>query len=241
MSASFLLTHSRYNRKVFLSAVLCFHRITDNRIPWTPTKKLEVLRGLCGNEALSRIVLVTTMWDTVDDAVREERLRELQDVHWKEMITQGSTTFCYLNTPQSASTLLLDLIAKSTQKSQPMPSQRQRLNLTELHRRTTRQELCARLEQLAEKWEDIRYKLRTESTDEYGSNDVRKEYDDLKVEINEVVRQIELLKRPLGQRNRTRIVKKLTVSCSPVVLVFMFHFKSSRIDNLCILVSFHIQ
>ena len=49
------------------------------------------------------------------------------------------------------------------------------------------------------------------------------------------------LRLPFGQRILARIVKRLTVSCSPVMLVFMFHLKSSRIDNLRILVSFHIN
>lgn len=57
------------------------------------------------------------MWGAVDDEVGYERLAKLQVDHWKAMITQGSTTFRYLNTPKSASTFLMDLIMKTVKKA----------------------------------------------------------------------------------------------------------------------------
>ena len=116
-----------YQRKVFLSAILCFHRITDNRVLlWTPS-------------SLSRIDLVTIMWDAVDDEVGYERLAELQVDHWKAMITQGSTMFRYLNTPESASTFLMDLIMKIV--TSPVLPLEQVSDLRELCGRAARREL----------------------------------------------------------------------------------------------------
>ncbi|KAF9053472.1 hypothetical protein BJ165DRAFT_1317340, partial [Panaeolus papilionaceus] len=37
-------------------------RISDNRMTRSKTKSLELFKALCGTEAASRVVVVTTMW-----------------------------------------------------------------------------------------------------------------------------------------------------------------------------------
>jgi hypothetical protein len=39
------------------------HRITDNRMAGSPLKNPELLKKLCGEDALSKLVLVKTMWE----------------------------------------------------------------------------------------------------------------------------------------------------------------------------------
>lgn len=102
----------RYKKEVSLSAILCFHRITDG-VPWTPSKRLlPALRELCGNDNLSQIVLVTTMWDKVDDKLGHRRLAELRDNHWNAMVQQGST-HRHLNIPESAKAILQHIFEES--------------------------------------------------------------------------------------------------------------------------------
>lgn len=103
---------------ILLSAILCFHRISDNRVAANhitvdPLKHLFMFRKLCGNEAESRIVLTTTMWDEVQETVGKSRLVELESTHWKTMIERGSTTFRYWNTQESARELL-QMVAEQT-------------------------------------------------------------------------------------------------------------------------------
>ncbi|KAI6102827.1 P-loop containing nucleoside triphosphate hydrolase protein [Pisolithus sp. B1] len=76
-----------------LSAILYFHRISDNRMAGTPLKNLRFFERLCGKNAMSKVTLVTTMWDEAGSEVGKERLTELKQGHWKGMISQGSTTF----------------------------------------------------------------------------------------------------------------------------------------------------
>ncbi|KAI6042347.1 P-loop containing nucleoside triphosphate hydrolase protein [Pisolithus marmoratus] len=76
-----------------LSAILYFHRISDNRMAGTPLKNLRFFEKLCGKNAMANTILVTTMWDEVEPEVGEERLKELKDSYWKMMISAGSTTF----------------------------------------------------------------------------------------------------------------------------------------------------
>ncbi|KAL4062537.1 hypothetical protein J3A83DRAFT_4053966, partial [Scleroderma citrinum] len=96
--------HETYDRKA--TAILCFHPITDNRMRWSPSNKLAVLQELCEDTSVSKIVLVTTMWDEVDEDIGNERLAEFRENYWKTMILQGARTFRYWNTPESARELL---------------------------------------------------------------------------------------------------------------------------------------
>ncbi|KIM56678.1 hypothetical protein SCLCIDRAFT_74254, partial [Scleroderma citrinum Foug A] len=97
---------SKYEKKVFLSAVLCFHPIIDNRVRWTSCDRLPLLHELCGNSPRSQFVLVTTMWDDVEEKVGMERLAELKENYWRPMIERGFRLFCYRNTSESAAELL---------------------------------------------------------------------------------------------------------------------------------------
>ncbi|KAI6039635.1 P-loop containing nucleoside triphosphate hydrolase protein, partial [Pisolithus marmoratus] len=101
---------SEYKKGTLLSNILYFHRISDNCMARAPLKNLGVFQKLCGAKAMSQVVLVTTMWDEVDEVVGNERLEELKNNYWKLMIAQGSTTYCYLNTLESSSQLLSQLI-----------------------------------------------------------------------------------------------------------------------------------
>lgn len=109
---------SRYKKKVFFSAILCFQPISDNRIRWSSWSKPQVLRDLSGNDVKAPIVLVTTMWDLVDERLGIERLAILKDT-LKPKIGQGFRTFCYRNTRASGEEILRAVIDRST-KSGPL-------------------------------------------------------------------------------------------------------------------------
>ncbi|KAI6107629.1 hypothetical protein EDD16DRAFT_1458906, partial [Pisolithus croceorrhizus] len=101
-----------YKKSTLLSGILYFHRISDNRMAGTLLKNLGVFQKLCGDKALSHVVLVTTMWDEVEESVGNMRLEELEGNYWKMMIAQGSTTYRYVNTPESSRQLLSQVVKK---------------------------------------------------------------------------------------------------------------------------------
>ncbi|KAL4062860.1 hypothetical protein J3A83DRAFT_4300977 [Scleroderma citrinum] len=105
-----------YERKALLSSVLYFHRITDNRMAGTPLKNFRVFEKLCGDHAMAQVILVTTMWDEVEDDVGKDRLAELRSTYWKGMISHGSTTFRYENTKESATRLLEEMAEKGIER-----------------------------------------------------------------------------------------------------------------------------
>ena len=69
----------------------------------TPLKDLAVLKGLCGDENMKNIVLVTTMWDeSQDESIGSKREEELLSTFWKDMVCLGSRTCRFQGTRESA-------------------------------------------------------------------------------------------------------------------------------------------
>jgi flagellar biosynthesis GTPase FlhF len=73
-----------------LSGIIYLHRITDVRMGGSATKNIQLLREICGNQFLSRVTLVTTMWDSVNQNIGANRERELQKSYWKEILDYGA-------------------------------------------------------------------------------------------------------------------------------------------------------
>ena len=69
----------------------------------TPLKNLAVFKDLCGDENLKNIVLVTTMWDELqDESLGSKREGELLSTFWKDMIHLGSRTRRFQRNHESA-------------------------------------------------------------------------------------------------------------------------------------------
>ncbi|KAF8159712.1 hypothetical protein B0H34DRAFT_415061 [Crassisporium funariophilum] len=80
-----------YEHKILLAGILYFHRITDNRMSGTPHRNLRMFGQLCGDKAAHKVVLVTTMWDRVQEHLGNMREEELRNVYWSKMLASGST------------------------------------------------------------------------------------------------------------------------------------------------------
>lgn len=67
-----------------LSGIIYLHRISDIRMSGSSTKSLRMFRKLCGTENMSKVSLVTTMWDKVtpEEGARRERQLDGPDGFW---------------------------------------------------------------------------------------------------------------------------------------------------------------
>lgn len=74
-----LLLGDPYRNKILLSGIIYAHRITDIRMQGSAKKNLLMFRQLCGQDALNKVVLVTTMWDKVSNDEGVKRETELPD------------------------------------------------------------------------------------------------------------------------------------------------------------------
>ncbi|KAG6335341.1 hypothetical protein ID866_3752 [Astraeus odoratus] len=200
-----------YQKDALLSAVLYFHRISDNRMAGTPLKNLRVFEKLCGKKAMSRVILVTTMWDEVEKEIGEERLAELKRSYWKAMISRGSVPFKYENSSKSAKKLLRDLVDEKRKQDRVLLQQEISVLKMELRETDAGQELCSRLEQLAERRLEVLQRLRTEREREASNTrtaeDLRREYDELKVQLDATVGQVQALGLSRKQRTLTAFRK----------------------------------
>ena len=102
------ISQDSYQKDILLSGLLFFHRISDNRMGGSPIKHLKMFQNLCGIEALKNVVLVTTMWDEVDEEEGNNRESELTSSYWKTMIELGCHTSRFHNNTESA----LDIVSQ---------------------------------------------------------------------------------------------------------------------------------
>jgi hypothetical protein len=82
-------------------------------------RNLHMFRKLCGNDALSRVVLATTMWEDVDElkgAQREKKLSETEE-YWGVMMRNGSQVRRHYNTRESALELLSYFVTSGSKTS----------------------------------------------------------------------------------------------------------------------------
>jgi hypothetical protein len=72
----------------------------------TSKKNLNMFEQLCGPNAFSNVIFVTTMWRDVSPERGVDRQKQLQGRFWQDMIARGSKAFRYDDTYQSAWSIL---------------------------------------------------------------------------------------------------------------------------------------
>jgi hypothetical protein len=76
------------SQKIHLSGILYLHRINQPRLQGSAKKNIRQFEKLCGDGALGKVILVTTMWDVEEHDVAIERERQLRETKefWGYMI-----------------------------------------------------------------------------------------------------------------------------------------------------------
>ena len=92
----------RYEKNIKLAGLIYLHRITDNGMARSPHRNLYMFEDLCRDQAAKKVVLVTTMWDKVQQDTGACREKELFENHWKTMITYGASTARFSNSADLA-------------------------------------------------------------------------------------------------------------------------------------------
>ncbi|KZP23368.1 hypothetical protein FIBSPDRAFT_1015410, partial [Athelia psychrophila] len=90
-----------YKEKISISAIIYLHRISDNRIPGSPLKNLQMFSSMCGQAAMPHVILATTMWSETKPETGARREEELKGF-WADMITQGCIVQRFEDSNQSA-------------------------------------------------------------------------------------------------------------------------------------------
>lgn len=109
-----------YVGRIKLTGILYVHPIRENRMAGRAIDSVRSFIELCGTEALRKVVLVTTFWDTVDSfdgARRELELRENPDF-WQTMLSNGSQVFRHENKLSTARAVIGYLLGIRTAQDQ---------------------------------------------------------------------------------------------------------------------------
>ena len=189
-------SHS-YKREKLLSGILYLHRITDNRMAGTPLKNLRVFRKLCGQDALDKVYLTTTMWDEVDQNIGERRLEELKTDYWKSMITQGAQVASCRNDDDSPNKVIQRILVQEAARKAVLLQEEMADLKKELKETEAGQELYSQLEKLVEKQLMLLQRIgkeRKAASDPSVVAELQAEYNDLQVQIDDRLRQMQTLK-----------------------------------------------
>jgi hypothetical protein len=187
------------------------HRISDNRMSGAPKKNLHVFEDLCGDEAMDRVILATTMWKNVKEDTGTRREMELKEVYWKTMLEKHSTVVRFYGTYQSAWNIV-DEILRSTKTESPIPLLLQQ-EMVDAHKRLSETKagitLYEELRDLLSLHNDAVQKLKEEARMQNNPLLV-KELDAQSEAIQEKIRQtldqIQEMRIPLGRRILSRFV-----------------------------------
>jgi len=80
-----------------------------------------MLKNLCGDAAMNKLMLCTTMWDKVDEEEGCTRLDELyQNSSWKEMMSKGASTAAISNVESDAKLEAERIVGQLIKNAQPI-------------------------------------------------------------------------------------------------------------------------
>lgn len=103
---------AQYELGVELKGVIYIHRITDIRYSRAAIKTFEIFKKICGEKALSNVLLITSRWDGIDQSVGAERERQLKDKFWAYMLGHGSNISRFHGDRPSAVGLVSQLLCR---------------------------------------------------------------------------------------------------------------------------------
>ncbi|KIW77965.1 hypothetical protein Z517_07798 [Fonsecaea pedrosoi CBS 271.37] len=113
---SYLLA-AMFAAHIRLAGLIYLHRISDARMPGSAVKNLRMFQAVCGESNYRHVVLATTMWAETGSSdarnVQNQRLRELQDTYWDDMIRSGSKVMKHDGHKSSALEIVRTLTARA--------------------------------------------------------------------------------------------------------------------------------
>ncbi|KAJ3570926.1 hypothetical protein NP233_g4084 [Leucocoprinus birnbaumii] len=103
-----------------LAGVIYMHRIVDNRMGGISSRNFRMFRQLCGDSSLSKVVIVTTMWDQIDITVGEAREAELRNksIFFEPVVTRGAHMARHDNTHASAISIIRAILSRYDEHTQ---------------------------------------------------------------------------------------------------------------------------
>lgn len=108
------LLSAQYEAGLSLKGVIYLHRITDIRYAGSSVRTLEIFKKICGTVALKNVLLVSTRWNEVEEALGASREQQLRDNFWAYMLSDGSTMARFYGNRESAIGIASQLMSRQS-------------------------------------------------------------------------------------------------------------------------------
>lgn len=194
-----------YKSDVKLSGLIYLHRITDNRMGGSPFRNLRMFGNLCGDLVMSRVVLVSTMWDNVNLEAGEKREGELKQQFWQGFIERGSMVDRLKPSNGEEAWRIVDALIENSQERDSVLLQeelvdlKRRLNETEAGK-TLYTSLQLLLAEQKNGMKTLLGQLDSDNADPKLKKSLEKEYKKVEQEFQKTFNEVNKLKIPLGRR-----------------------------------------
>jgi hypothetical protein len=214
----------RYRNDVKLSGLVYLHRITDNRMAGSPYKNLRMFGNLCGDDAASRVVLVSTMWERLaDQKVGETREVQLRQQFWNNLIDKGSgVDRLRTSTPGEAWRIVTGVISRAEEREAVLLQEevvKIGLNLNETEAGKT---LYTGLQKLLADQKETLKTLLTQaekSDDPKLKKEFEREYKKIQQQFDKTFAEVSSMKISIGRRILLLFFGKKSHAVSQVYLV----------------------
>ncbi|KAI0443047.1 hypothetical protein F4803DRAFT_550466 [Xylaria telfairii] len=161
-----------YKNKILLHGIIYLHQISDIRMHGSAKRNLLTFKELCGEKALGKVILATTMWDRVTEEEGARREKELQErpEFWGWMLSKGSSYY-RLDATAGSKRRIVRLLADhdkpiATDIQKQLVDERRTLDETSAGR-----EVQSELVREREKWEREREEIKRQVEEAIKQND----------------------------------------------------------------------
>lgn len=205
-----------------VAGIIYLHDISQFRISGSVRKNLEMFRFLCGEKAISRVILVTSKWDIAGVAAGKERQAELEQDFWHGVMALGARSHPFVGTTESARSIINMILTSATLAEDTTVDhilmQTETVDTYKLIPETkVGRTLRHTLKDTAARQKALDEQLRNLDRDDPA---LRKEYEENNKRLQATLQQIQDLKIPIGRRFLSvlgLIVSGLTI-CHGIVL-----------------------
>ncbi|KAK4133946.1 hypothetical protein BT67DRAFT_422637 [Trichocladium antarcticum] len=185
--------NAAYQKQIQLAGIIYLHRIIDNRMSGSATKNLRMFRRLCGDDALSCVVLATTMWSQVsrEDGTQREQELTTRPEFWAALVACGSTVLRQDNGAASATAIMQHVLSRRRRRRADLALQTEMAGGRPLDETAAGREVQADMAALRRRYEAELAALRVEMEQARRAHDGRtqREIAAVRAELEEKLRR----------------------------------------------------
>ena len=171
----------------------------------TSVRHLRTFEELCGKNALQNVILVTTMWDEVDEATGKMEEERMKTKYWNKMLERSSTTGRFMGTYESALQLLQPIIDAANFKRSSLLLQHEMVDMgKQLTETSAGRHLFTKAQYIVSQRQDVIQRIQVEMSRPVGDRTslqpLHEEHQKLSQSLESTVEEMRVLNLPVALR-----------------------------------------